>query len=45
MEYTLITNDGKVLVFNLLSCAELFKRAYGGNIVTNEITIDTTATV
>lgn len=45
MEYTLITKDGRVLVFNLLSCATLFKRAYGGQIITNEITLDTAVNV
>jgi hypothetical protein len=30
MTYTLITKSGKVLVFTVKACAELYQQAYGG---------------
>ena len=33
MKYTLITKTGKVMVFNLKQCAEIFQSAYGGTLV------------
>ena len=37
MKYTLITGKGKVLVFNVLACAETFQKAYGGTLITDQI--------
>ena len=37
MKYTLITSNGKVLVFNVLACAETFQKAYGGTIITDQM--------
>ena len=33
MKYTLIFKNGKVMVFNVKQCAELYKRIYGGTLV------------
>lgn len=35
--YTLILPEGKTIVFNLLSCAELYKTAYGGTLFSSII--------
>ena len=37
MKYTLITGKGKVLVFNVLACAETFQKAYGGTLITEKM--------
>ena len=37
MKYTLITRNGKVFVFNILACAEQFRQAYGGTIITEQL--------
>jgi hypothetical protein len=37
MKYTLITSKGKVLVFNILACAETFQQAYGGTLITDQM--------
>ena len=33
MKYTLILNTGKVMVFNVKKCAELYQTIYGGTLV------------
>ena len=33
MKYTLILSSGKVMVFNVKACAELYKTIYGGTLV------------
>ena len=33
MKYTLILSTGKVMVFNVKACAELYKNIYGGTLV------------
>lgn len=33
MKYTLILNTGKVMVFNVKQCAELYQTIYGGTLV------------
>jgi hypothetical protein len=43
MKYTLITSNGKVLTFFILSVAETFQRAYGGQLFTADILVDTSA--
>ncbi len=40
MNYTLITTTGRVYTFYLLAVAETYQKAYGGNIVTNDILVD-----
>lgn len=42
MTYTLITPKAKVIVFNVLACAELYQVSFGGSIVTNSILEDVT---
>jgi len=43
MTYTLITTTGRVYTFYLLAVAETYQQAYGGNIVTMDILVDTVA--
>lgn len=33
MKYTLIFKNGKVMVFNVKECAELYHRIYGGTMI------------
>lgn len=33
MKYVLILGTGKIMVFNVLACAELYNRIYGGTLV------------
>ena len=33
MKYTLILSTGKVMVFNVKACAELYRNIYGGTLV------------
>jgi hypothetical protein len=35
--YTLIMPIGKVIVFNLKACADLYQRAYGGVVITQQV--------
>ena len=35
MTYTVITATGRVLVFTIRECAEIYKQAYGGVMFTN----------
>jgi len=43
MKYTLITATGRVYTFYVQALAETYQQAYGGNIVTNDILVDTAA--
>ena len=37
MQYTLITNAGRVYTFYIKAAAECYQQAYGGVLVTNEV--------
>lgn len=37
MNFTLITSKGKIYTFYIKSVAEMYQRAYGGELITNEI--------
>lgn len=37
MKYTLIASNGKVYTFFIKAVAEMYRQAYGGNIITAEI--------
>ena len=39
MTYTVITKTGRVLVFTVQACAEIYVSAYGGVMITNEIVV------
>jgi hypothetical protein len=43
MKYTLITASGKVYTFYVQALAETYQRAYGGQLITADILVDTTA--
>ena len=43
MKYTLITATGKVYTFYLKAVAETYQKAYGGQLITADILVDTTA--
>ena len=36
-EYTVITSTGRVLLFSIKSCADLYQRAYGGVVFTQQV--------
>ena len=36
-EYTIITSTGRVLLFSIKSCADLYQRAYGGVVFTSQV--------
>ena len=40
MQYTLLTNSGKVYTFFLQSVAETYQKAYGGVVFTQQILVD-----
>ena len=42
MQYTLITRKGKILQFYVKAVAEMYKKIYGGYIVTDDILVDKT---
>lgn len=42
MTYTLLTAKGKVLVFTVKACADLYQEAYGGVVFTSQV-LDTVA--
>jgi hypothetical protein len=42
MKYTLITNAGRVYTFYVQALAEQFQQAYGGQLFTADILVDTT---
>ena len=37
MNYTLLTPTGRILVFRIKECAEIYQGAYGGVIMTDKI--------
>jgi hypothetical protein len=43
MQYTLVTNTGKIYTFFLKSVAETYQLAYGGVVFTQQILVDETA--
>ena len=43
MKYTLITPQGQVYTFFLKSVAETYQKAYGGQLITADILVDTPA--
>ena len=43
MKYTLITPAGKVYTFYLQAVAETYQKAYGGQLITADILVDTLA--
>jgi hypothetical protein len=43
MSYTLITASGKVYTFYVQALAEQYQKAYGGQLITADILVDTTA--
>jgi hypothetical protein len=43
MQFTLITNTGKLYTFYLRAVAETYQQAYGGVIVTKDILVDKVA--
>jgi len=40
MQYTLVTNSGKVYTFFLQAVAETYQQAYGGVVFTQQILVD-----
>ena len=36
-EYTVITSTGRVLLFSIKSCADMYQRAYGGVVFTSQV--------
>ena len=36
-EYTVITSTGRVLLFSIKSCADLYQSAYGGVVFTSQV--------
>jgi hypothetical protein len=45
MKYTLITATGRVYTFYLQAVAEQYQQAYGGQLITADILVDTTAQI
>ena len=43
MKYTLITATGKLYTFYVRSVAETYQQAYGGQLITADILVDTPA--
>ena len=41
MQYTLITKTGKVYTFYVLAVAQTYLQAYGGQLITDAILVDT----
>ena len=41
--YNLITSTGKVLSFQIKSCADLYQRAYGGVVFTQQVLDNTSS--
>ena len=42
-EYTVITSTGRVLLFSIKSCADLYQRAYGGVVFSSQVLDNSTA--
>lgn len=40
MKYTLITKQGKVYTFYVKAVAEIYQKAYGGQLITGDILVD-----
>jgi hypothetical protein len=40
--YNLITSTGKILSFQIKACADIYQKAYGGVVITQQV-LDTTA--
>ena len=36
-EYTVITSTGRVLLFSIKSCADLYQKAYGGVVFSSQV--------
>ena len=36
-EYTVITSTGRVLLFSIKACADMYQRAYGGVVFTSQV--------
>jgi hypothetical protein len=36
-EYTVITSTGRILLFSIKSCADLYQRAYGGVVFSSQV--------
>ena len=36
-EYTVITSTGRVLLFSIKACADLYQRAYGGVVFSSQV--------
>jgi len=36
-EYTVITSTGRVLLFSIKSCADLYQKAYGGVVFSQQV--------
>jgi hypothetical protein len=45
MKYTLITKLGRVYTFYVQALAEQYQQAYGGQLITADILVDTTAQI
>ena len=45
MSYTLITKQGKVYTFYVKTLAEQYQQAYGGQVFTADILVDTSAQI
>jgi hypothetical protein len=45
MSYTLITKQGKVYTFYVKTLAEQYQQAYGGQVFTADILVDTPAQI
>jgi hypothetical protein len=43
MNYTLITESGRVYTFFVLALAETYQQAYGGTLITGDILVDNPA--
>ena len=43
MKYTLITPAGKVYTFYVQAVAEMYQKAYGGQLITADILVDTSS--
>jgi hypothetical protein len=37
MQYTLITSTGKILLFTVKSCADIYLSLYGGVVITQQV--------
>jgi hypothetical protein len=43
MKYTLITAKGKIYCFYVKNLAETYQKLYGGQLITEEVLVDTVA--